>query len=38
MPSTVIVDRKGTVRYIHHGYRPGDEGAYLDQIRSLVRE
>jgi len=38
MPSTVIVDRKGTIRYIHHGYKPGDEGEYLDQIRSLMRE
>jgi peroxiredoxin len=38
MPVTVIVDRKGTVRYIHHGYKPGYEDMYLDQIRSLLRE
>ena len=38
MPSTVIVDRKGNVRYIHHGYKPGDESEYLDQIRTLMRE
>jgi peroxiredoxin len=38
MPSTVIVDRKGKVRYIHHGYKPGDESEYLDQIRALMRE
>lgn len=38
MPSTVILDRTGKVRYVHHGYRPGEEGEYLDQIRSLVRE
>jgi thiol-disulfide isomerase/thioredoxin len=38
MPSTVIVDRKGTVRFIHRGYKPGDENEYLDQIRTLVRE
>jgi hypothetical protein len=38
MPSTVIVDRKGNVRYVHHGYKPGDESQYLDQIRSLMRE
>jgi peroxiredoxin len=38
MPSTVIVDRKGKVRYIHHGYKPGDESEYLDQIRTLMRE
>ncbi|MBL8200187.1 MAG: TlpA family protein disulfide reductase [Chromatiales bacterium] len=38
MPSTVIVDRKGNVRYIHQGYKPGDEGKYQDMIRQLIRE
>src|SRR5476651_1911637 len=38
MPSTVILDRSGKVRYIHHGYKPGEESEYQDQIRSLVRE
>ena len=38
MPVTVIVDREGNVRYIHHGYKPGYEDKYLDQIRSLLRE
>ena len=38
MPVTVLVDREGTVRYVHHGYKPGYENAYLDQIRSLLRE
>jgi len=38
MPSTVIVDRKGTVRMIHRGYKPGDEQEYLSNIRTLVRE
>ena len=38
MPSTVIVDRKGTVRMIHRGYKPGDEEEYLNSIRSLMRE
>jgi len=38
MPSTVIVDRKGNVRFIHQGYQPGDEGKYQDMIRQLVRE
>lgn len=38
MPSTVIVDRKGNLRWLHRGYKPGDENAYLDQIRALVRE
>ena len=38
MPSTVIVDRKGTVRFIHQGYVPGDESKYQDLIRQLIRE
>jgi peroxiredoxin len=38
MPVTVIVDREGKVRYIHHGYKPGYEDKYQDQIRSLLRE
>jgi len=38
MPSSVIVDRKGRVRYVHHGYKPGDENEFLNQIRALVKE
>jgi thiol-disulfide isomerase/thioredoxin len=38
MPSTVIIDRKGNVRVLHKGYKPGDENEYLDSIRTLVRE
>ncbi len=38
MPSTVIIDRKGNVRAIHRGYKPGDEEEYLSSIRSLMRE
>ena len=38
MPNTVILDRKGIVRYIHRGYTPGAENEYLDQIRTLIRE
>ena len=38
MPSTVFIDRKGNVRYLHKGYKPGDEGKYLNQIRALLKE
>jgi len=38
MPSTVIVDRDGRVRYIHEGYSPGDEALYQDVVRGLIRE
>ena len=38
MPVTVILDREGTVRYVHQGYKPGYEVKYLEQIRALLRE
>jgi peroxiredoxin len=38
MPVTVLIDREGNVRHVHHGYKPGYEQKYLDQIRSLLRE
>ena len=38
MPSTVIVDRQGNVRFLHKGYQPGYENEYQDQIRTLIRE
>lgn len=38
MPSTVMVDRKGNLRYLHRGYKPGYEKDYEKQIRELVRE
>jgi len=38
MPVTVLVDREGRIRHVHHGYKPGYEEKYLDQIRSLLRE
>jgi peroxiredoxin len=38
MPSTVLIDREGKVRYLHHGYQSGYENDYQDQVRALVRE
>ncbi len=38
MPVTILVDREGTVRHVHKGYKPGYEEMYLNQIRSLLRE
>ena len=38
MPSTVLIDRDGNMRYLHKGYKPGLEDVYLQQIRDLVRE
>ena len=38
MPTTIILDRTGAVRFVHHGYEPGYENDYQDQIRALIRE
>jgi thiol-disulfide isomerase/thioredoxin len=38
MPSTVLVARDGTMRFIHHGYKPGFENDYQTQVRALLRE
>ena len=37
MPSTVIIDRDGKVRYVHRGYLTGYEDNYEKQIRELLR-
>ncbi|MFQ5643003.1 MAG: TlpA family protein disulfide reductase [Thiogranum sp.] len=38
MPSTVLVDRDGNIRYLHQGYKPGYEESYQEQVRELIRE
>jgi peroxiredoxin len=38
MPLTILVDRAGVVRYSNVGFKRGDERAYLDHIRELMRE
>jgi len=38
MPSSVLIDREGKVRYVHQGYKPGDEARYAEMIRALVKE
>ena len=37
MPSTVLIDRDGQVRYVHRGYLSGYEDHYEKQIRELLR-
>ncbi len=38
MPSTVVIDRDGKVRFLHRGYREGVEAEYDQQIRGLLKE
>lgn len=36
MPSTLLIDRDGRVRYVHRGYVAGVEEKYRSQIRELL--
>ena len=38
MPSTLVLDRAGNVRFVHHGYQAGYEDEYQAQVRQLIRE
>jgi peroxiredoxin len=38
MPSTMLIDRDGKLRFLHRGYRPGYELEYDKQIRNLLKE
>lgn len=38
MPSTVIIDRDGNMRYLHEGYKPGDEEKYKEWVKKLLQE
>ncbi len=38
MPTSIMIDKKGKIRYIDRGYTPGDEKKYVEQIQELIRE
>lgn len=38
MPSSLLIDRDGRIRYIHLGYRAGYEIQYDTQIRELLKQ
>jgi thiol-disulfide isomerase/thioredoxin len=38
MPTTVMIDRNGNMRYLHKGYKPGDEVKYKKMAKKLIRE
>lgn len=38
MPTTVVVDRDGNMRFLHKGYKAGDENEYRKMVKKLVRE
>ncbi len=38
LPTTVLIDRAGTVRYVYHKYEPGEEQDYVERMRALLDE
>lgn len=38
MPTSVLIDRDGNMRYLHKGYKPGYELEYETEIKELLRE
>ena len=38
MPTTIMIDRNGKMRFMHEGYKPGYEKDYKKQIKKLIRE
>jgi peroxiredoxin len=38
LPVTLLLDRGGEVRFMHSGYKPGDEIAYMNELSQLLAE
>ena len=38
MPTSVVLDRDGVVKYVHRGYKPGDEAKYVEVVKKLISE
>ena len=38
MPTTVIIDRNGNMRFMHQGYQPGYEREYKKEVVQLIKE
>lgn len=38
MPTTLLIDRGGVVRYLHRGFRSGVENEYEARVRELLKQ
>jgi peroxiredoxin len=36
MPTSFLIDRRGVIRYVHHGFRKGDVAPLRDRIAKLI--
>lgn len=37
MPTAFVIDQSGIIRFVHAGYRAGDEATLEEEVRSLLR-
>jgi peroxiredoxin len=37
MPSSFIIDKSGTVRHVHKGFKNGEETQILDEVKALMK-
>jgi peroxiredoxin len=38
LPVTLLIDRRGQLRFVHQGYKAGDEKVYKDELANLLAE
>lgn len=38
MPSSYLIDRAGRIRYVHTGFRAGDEKVFAQEIEALLKK
>lgn len=38
MPTTILIDKNGKMRYLAKGYKPGYEKDYKEQVKALLKE
>lgn len=38
MPTTIMIDRNGNMRFLHQGFKSGTEKEYKKEIKKLIRE
>ena len=37
MPSSFIIDKTGTVRFVHKGFKSGEEAQIAQEIKGLIK-
>jgi peroxiredoxin len=37
LPSSFVIDKQGTVRYLHVGFHDGEEAKIADEVKELLQ-